>query len=56
MLTPSDVEEKIDRIIALNFTPLKAAATIILYEEVLREIAKGSIDPKSLAIAALKGR
>jgi hypothetical protein len=65
MLTPNEVrkkkqavEDEVSAIIA-NTHPLgfpRTSRPVLLnefYEEVLREISQGSIDPKSLAIAAL---
>ena len=63
MLTPNDVkkmwseienriEAKASQIMPLR--TIRETLTTELYETVLHEIAMGSIDPKSLALAALK--
>lgn len=63
MLTPNAVRAKkaeIENLIEANvghITPRLATRetlTMKIYTEVLREIADGSIDPKSLALAALE--
>jgi len=60
VLTPFDVQRKKREIEAKIkasgvIAPLsRDTLTIQLYEEVLREISRGSIDPKSLAYTALK--
>jgi len=62
MLTPFDVEDAGKKILSLRtrvdtFSQLKArAAWEKLLITVLEEIARGSIDPKSLATEALKYR
>lgn len=57
MLTPNDVRsKKIAMAEMLTILPASSAPGLLckIYEEVLEEISKGSIDPKSLAIAALE--
>lgn len=63
MLTPNDIrrrkaeiETRIEARVHRITPPLATRQTLLmeLYEEVLREIAHGSIDPKSLAQAALE--
>ncbi len=61
MLTPNDVrirKNKIgDHLSVVGSSLLPERYLLIkLYKEVLQEIASGSIDPKSLAIAALKDK
>jgi len=61
MLTPNDIKNK--KLIIKAKTDITSGSfkaildrrmIMELYEEVLKEIAKGSVDPKSLAIAVLK--
>lgn len=58
MLTPSDVKDIKSRITDKSNITLRIPASDKLLAQlhvlVLREIAKGSIDPKSLAMAALE--
>ena len=61
MLTPNDVRSKLKEIekgrtgefFIMDSLVSKKSLLCELYAEVLREISKGSIDPKSLALAAL---
>ncbi len=61
MLTPNEVRKrrreilapKAPGIIEIPTPDIRQSQTLVLYAEVLREISQGSIDPKSLALAAL---
>ncbi len=59
MLTPFDVRAKVSEVVAYREhggqLAIRQAARLEyeIYVEVLQEIARGSIDPKSLAITAL---
>ncbi len=60
MLTPNDIKSDVDAIKSTQAAPgdlgsyQARAMRMALFTKVLCEIASGSIDPKSLAIAALK--
>lgn len=56
MLTPNEIrdQKKFNKQRAKLSPATAHLLKIKLYELVLREIAKGSVDPKSLAIAALE--
>ena len=64
MLTPNEITDRLDIIDAkvdkmsddFFSKRLRVMLTINLYQDVLEEIARGSIDPKSLAYAALRPR
>ncbi len=60
MLTPNDVQQEVEDILELRrqqgrlYTLRAERKERALFQRVLEEIAEGSIDPRSLAIAALE--
>ncbi len=54
MLTPNEVRDKLKILKATQLIPGTTIGIVEIYEEVLFEIATGSIDAKSLAIAVLE--
>ena len=54
MMTPFEIEDRVAKIKLMAGSIGASGLTRQLHVEVLREIAKGTIDPRSLAIAALE--
>ena len=54
MLTPNEIRRKKYLISRLSLSSTEGLMLCDLYELVLKEISNGSIDPKSLAMAALE--